>query len=75
MVYDLFFGLVYLLILISLKNYRLLSLSGPLAALGKACSKTAASSPLSDAALRFDHSAIPSEINTDKANSPQVTAS
>jgi len=70
-----FYGLVYLLIFISLKNYRLLSLSGPLAALGRACSKTAASITISDAAVRFDHSAIPSETNTDKANSPQVTAS
>ena len=70
-----FFRLEYLLFLISLKNYRLLSLSGPLAALGRACSKTAASITVSDAAVRFDHSAIPSETKTDKANSPQVTAS
>ena len=69
------FRLEYLLILISLKNYRLLSLSGPFAALGRACSKTAASLTVSDAAVRFDHSAIPSETNTDIANSPQVTAS
>ncbi len=69
-----YFILEKLLIIIALGDYSPLSLWVGLNAFCSPWSKTAASITVSDAAVRFDHSAIPSETNTAKTNRPQVTA-